>query len=100
MDKLKNHWGISSNLQLTLILLVFAVNGSLSGFITKPILSLVGISKENIHFLVYWVLYIVIITIIYFILLILISKLFGQSTFFKQFAKKSLSPFGFKRFFE
>ncbi len=99
MNKLKNRWGISSNNQLILILLVFAINGSLSGIITKPVLSFVGFSKENVHYIVYWLLYIVAISVIYFLLLIVISKLFGQSSFFKKFAKQSLTPFGFKRFF-
>lgn len=100
MNKLKNHWGISSNVQLALILIVFAINGSLSGLITRPILSLIGVSKENINLIVYWILYILVITIVYFILLIVISTIFGQFTFFKKFAKKSLSPFGLKRFFD
>jgi len=99
MNKLKNRWGISSNTQLGLILLVFAVNGSLSGIITQPILSFIGVSKNNVPFLLYWLLYILAISIVYFILLIIISKLFGQSSFFKKFAKRSLSPLGFKRFF-
>jgi len=99
MDKLKKHWNISSNTQLLLILLVFAINGSLSGFITKPALNFIGVTKENIHFIIYWILYILVISIVYFALLIIISRLFGQSSFFKKFAKRSLTPFGFKRFF-
>ncbi len=99
MDKLKNHWEISSNNQLILILLVFAVNGSLSGIITKPVLVFIGITKDNMLLLIYWLLYFLIMTIIYFSLLIVVSKLFGQSSFFKKFAKRSLSPFGLKYFF-
>jgi hypothetical protein len=100
MNKLKNHWGISSNMQLLLILLVFAVNGSLSGIITKPILSFIGISEDNSNLVLYWFLYFLSISIVYFILLILVSKLFGQSSFFRKFAKRSLSPFGFKKLFD
>jgi len=99
MNKLKSRWNISSNSQLILILLVFAVNGSLSGLITKPAMSYIGINSENIPLLIYWILYIVIISIVYFALLIIISRIFGQSTFFRRFAKKSLTPLGFKRFF-
>ena len=100
MDKLKNRWGISSNTQLILILIVFAINGSLSGLFTNPVLNFFGIHKEHTNPLLYSILYIIIISIMYFILLILVSKVFGQSNFFKNFAKKSLSPLGFKRFFE
>lgn len=99
MNKLKSHWNISSNTQLILILLVFAINGSLSGIITKPILSLIGVTKENVHYVFYWLFYILAITFVYFTLLIVISRLFGQASFFRKFAKRSLSPFGFKRFF-
>lgn len=99
MEKLKKHWNITSNSQLTLILLVFAVNGSLSGIITKPFLSFVGFNQGSVHVLIYWVVYFIIISFIYFSLLIIVSKIFGQHTFFKEFAKKSLSPLGFKRFF-
>ncbi|HIE45193.1 MAG TPA: diacylglyceryl transferase [Flavobacteriaceae bacterium] len=100
MNRLKKHWNISSNSQLILILLVFAVNGSLSGIITKPILTLLGIHTENTSIIIYWILYFIIISIIYFSLLIIISRIFGQTTFFRKFAKKSLSPLGFKWFFD
>ena len=100
MNKLKNHWNISSNSQLILILLVFAVNGSLSGIITKPILTFLGIHKANVSIIIYWFVYIIIISIIYFSLLIIVSRIFGQFTFFRKFAKKSLSPLGFKWFFD
>jgi len=100
MNRLKKHWNISSNSQLILILLVFAVNGSLSGIITKPILTLLGIHAENTSIIIYWILYFIIISIIYFSLLIIISRIFGQTTFFRKFAKKSLSPLGFKWFFD
>ena len=99
MNKLKNRWKITSNIQLILILLVFAINGSLSGFITKPTLALVGITRENIHYSLYWLFYFLTISIVYFTLLIVISRIFGQASFFKNFAKRSLSPFGLKRFF-
>lgn len=99
MDKLKNYWNISSTNQLFLILMVFTVNGSLSGFIAKPLLSFFGIIKGNIHSIFYWLIYFLVITIVYFTLLILTSKLFGQTSFFKEFAKKSLSRFGLKSLF-
>ena len=99
MNKLKKHWNISSTSQLILILLVFAINGSLSGIITKPVLHFLTLDRESIPLLLYWFLYILIMSIIYFALLIIISRIFGQETFFRKFAEKSLTPFGFKRFF-
>jgi len=99
MNNLKKHWDISSNNQLILILLVFAVNGSLSGIITKPFVKFLGINKDSFHIILYGIIYLLIISIIYFTLLIIISKIFGQSKFFKKFAKKSLTPLGFGRLF-
>ena len=100
MNKLKKHWGISSNSQLALILIVFAVNGSLSGLFTNPILNFLGIYHENTNKFLFSILYILVVSVIYFLLLIIVSAIFGQFSFFRNFAKKSLSPFGFRRFFD
>lgn len=99
MNKLKKRWGISSNKQLVLILLVFTINGSLTGLITGPILALFGVTKDSVSIYLYWLMYLLLINVVYFSLLIITSKLLGQSYFFKNFAKRSLSPLGFKRFF-
>lgn len=99
MNKLKKHWNISSNTQLLLIFLVFAINGSLSSIITKPVMSFLNIHNANTHIILYWIIYFLLISIVYFTLLIIVSSIFGQHTFFRKFAKKSLSPLGFKWFF-
>ncbi len=100
MNKIKKHWNISSNTQLILILLVFAVNGSFSGIVTKPVMQFLNIHNKNTHIILYWIIYFLIISIVYFTSLVIISRIFGQYTFFRKFAKKSLSPLGFKWFFE
>lgn len=100
MNKLKKRWGISSNTQLILILIVFAVNGSLSGLFTNPVLNFFGVYKESTNSFLFSILYIIVISVMYFTLLILVSKIFGQFKFFKKFAEKSLSPLGFGRFFK
>jgi len=100
MYKLKKRWDISSNTQLILIILVFAINGSLSGIITRPILYLLGINKNNFHQIIYLFTYLLVMTIVYFSILILVSRIFRQEVFFKKFAKKSLGPLGFKRLFD
>ncbi len=100
MNRIKRHWNISSNTQLILILLVFAVNGSISGSITKPVMQFLNIHNENTHIILFWLIYFFIISIVYFTSLIIVSRIFGQHTFFRKFAKKSLSPLGFKWFFE
>jgi len=100
MEKLKKHWEIKSNLQLLLILFVFAINGSLSAFVTRSFFDFIHHTKENVSPLLYWLVYFITISIFYFLLLAITSRLFGKNTFpfFKKFAQKSLKPLGLSRF--
>jgi len=100
MEKLRKHLGISSNLQLILIFIVFAINGSLSAFATDNFFTLIHHSKETIHLVFYWFVYFVTISVFYFLFLAVTSRIFGKNTFlfFKKFAKKSLKPLGLSRF--
>lgn len=90
MNKLKQRWNVDSNFQLFIIILVFAITGSTSALIAKPILSFIGITKESVSLWLYYPLYIIIILPIYKVLLFLIGTLFGQRTFFWNFIKKML----------
>jgi hypothetical protein len=98
MKKLKERWNITSNWQIAAILLVFSFTGSASIFVGKPIIKFLGISKENLNPILYWVLYILLAFIFYQILLVAIGWLFGQYKFFWEFEKKMLRRLGFKRF--
>lgn len=98
MEKLKNHWKINSNIQLITILIVFAVNGSVSAYLNRFLLSTLQITKENLPTLSFWIIYIVFLSIIYFGLLAITSRVFGQKKFFKEFAIKSLKPIGLHYF--
>ncbi|MFD0835775.1 DUF6787 family protein [Mariniflexile aquimaris] len=80
------------------IFLVFAFTGTSSVFVGRPILVLIGITKENLNSFLYWILYIIIGFIFYQILLVCIGWIFGQFQFFWNFEKKMLSRLGFKRF--
>lgn len=90
MNKLKQRWNITSNFQFFIILLVFALTGSTSAYIAKPILTFIGITKESVSLWLYYPLYIIIILPIYKVLLLLIGTLAGQHTFFWNFIKKML----------
>lgn len=94
MNKLKQRWNITSNYQLFIILLVFAITGSTSALIAKPILAFIGITKESVSLWLYFPLYIIIILPIYKVLLFLIGTLFGQREFFWNFIKKMLDRMG------
>ena len=103
-DKLKNRWGIHSNSQLTVILIVFAITGSLSAYLSKPFLLFLGIDITIFGTtwyakLAYWLCYIIVIFPIYQILLLIVAYLLGQYTFFYNFEKKTLSKIGLRFLF-
>ncbi|MCL5127917.1 DUF6787 family protein [Algibacter sp. L1A34] len=96
--KLENKWQVNSRWELISIFLVFATTGSSSVFVSRPLIKLMGINKENLPTFAYWVLYIIIGFIFYQILLVLIGWVFGQYKFFWNFEKKMLRRLGLKRF--
>ena len=100
MKKLKEKWGITSNFQLIIILIVFSVTGSIAVWIAKPILDFIGLDKASISPWIFWPIRIVIIFPTYQILIIIVGALFGQFTFFWNFEKKMLARLGFKKFKE
>ena len=97
-NKLEKKWNVKYRWELISIFLVFATTGSSSMFVSRPIIKLIGINKDNLPSLVYWVLYIVIGFIFYQILLLIIGWLFGQYKFFWNFEKKMITRIGLKRF--
>ena len=98
MRKFKEKWGITSDFQLVIILIVFSVTGSIAVWIAKPLLDFVGLDKSAVSPWVFWPIRILIIFPIYQILIVLVGALFGQFKFFWNFEKKMLYRLGFKRF--
>lgn len=96
LDKLKHRWGINSNLQVLKIFIVFGITGSTAAWISDPICDFFGISTENLNTVFYWVVRIVLITIVYKFILIFIAFLFGEFNFFWNFIKKFLSRLGIR----
>lgn len=101
MEKLKKRWGITSNWQIFIILLVFSITGSTSLFITRPLLDFLGLVKENYFhsfgaILFYYTVRIILILIVYQILLLSFGWLFGQFNFFWGIVRKMLVRIGFK----
>ena len=94
MNKLKQRWNITSNFQFFTILMVFAITGSTSALIAKPILTFIGITKESVGIWLYFPLYIIIILPIYKVILLIIGTMAGQHTFFWNFIKKMLDRMG------
>jgi hypothetical protein len=94
MNKLKERWGITSNFQLVIIFLVFAINGSLSARISSYLMGVLGLSKENLHPILYYIILLVLVLPLYPFMLMVFGYLFGQSKFFTPFSKKMLKSIG------
>jgi hypothetical protein len=87
LERLKEKWGIRSGFQLTVVLIVFAITGSASVWLAKPVLRQIGIDEQ----LSPWVripLRLIMIFPVYQVLLLTIGGLFGQFHFFLNLQKK------------
>ncbi|MBD0832657.1 DUF6787 family protein [Aestuariibaculum sediminum] len=98
--KLQNKWVVKYRWEFIRIYIVFALTGSSSLYISRPLIKLIGITQENLNPVLYWILFIFIGLIFYQILLVSFGWLFGQFEFFWNFAKKILIRFGLKRFLD
>ena len=96
MENFKKKWGIETNFQLIIILLVFAITGSSSVKFANPLIDFIGITPDKVYWLLYWTLNILITFGLYQVLLLIFGTLFGQFKFFWEFEKKMLSRFGIK----
>lgn len=94
MEKLKQRWNITSNFQLGIILLVFAITGSTSAYLSKPVLEFVGLERETTSAWIYYPLYVILIFPMYKVLLLGFGYLFGQFDFFRNFVAKMLARMG------
>ena len=94
MKDLKSKWGITSNFQMFVIFIVFAINGSLSAKISSFLMQKMDITKDNIHFVLYYIILFVLVLPLYPFMLIVFGYLFGQSKFFFPFAKNILKQIG------
>ena len=98
MNKLKQRWGIDSNFQIIVILIVFALTGSSAAKLAGPVCDFFEIYSDTSPWYLYWLVRILLIFPIYQILLVLFGWVFGQFDFFWKFEKKMLSRLGFSRF--
>jgi hypothetical protein len=94
-ENFKNRWGISSNWQIIIILIVFAITGSSSMLLTKPVLAFFEISLDKMNPFLFYFYKIGIIFIIYQFLLLWFGFLFGQYNFFWKFVTNMLQRMTF-----
>lgn len=96
MDKLKERWGITSNFQIVIIFVVFAVTGSTATKLASPLTDFIGLTKEATNPWIFWPVRILLIFPIYQVLLVFFGWLFGQFKFFWAMEKKMLNRMGIK----
>ena len=82
-EKLRQKWKVNV-LQLVLILCTFAIGGSLTGYVAKKIMNALPIEADWL-----WaIIYILLITIIWPVMVLIISLPFGQFRFFYNYTRK------------
>lgn len=82
-EKLRSKWKVNMS-QLVLILCTFAIGGSLTGYASKKIMNLLSIESDWL----WTIIYIALVTIIWPIMVLVISILFGQYKFFSNYTRK------------
>ena len=75
IKRIKNKWGIENNFQFAIILIVFAVTGSVSAKLSGPTAEYFEI--DSLHAILYWPLRLLIVFPIYQILLVWFGFIFG-----------------------
>lgn len=94
MNKLKKRWGITSNYDLVIIFIVFAINGSLSAKISDYAMGHLGMNRDNMNWFFYYFILLILVLPLYPFLLMFFGYLFGQSKFFFPFSKRMLRSIG------
>lgn len=88
--KFLNIFKANSLLHLFIIFIVYGITGSLSVFVSEPILNFIKLDQLISFVPLYWVLRIIVIIIAYQILLLVIGTIFGQFNYFKKIQLKFL----------
>ena len=93
MKKLKEKWGITSNFQLFIICIVFAITGSVSAIVSGPIIEYL-LGNLSINPFLKFIFQLIIIMPIYQVLLLFFGLIFFQFNFFFKFFKKFMKFLG------
>jgi len=92
LNRLRQKWKVGP-LQLFLILCTFAVGGSLSGYVGRRLMSILLIDNK----VLYTIIYIVLVTVIWPLMVLGVSIIFGQYAFFKKYLRGLFSRITRKR---
>jgi hypothetical protein len=83
LNKLQQKWKVGP-VRLLLILITFAVGGSLTGWIGKKLMPFLDIKSIPLYIIVY----LIVVTVIWPLMVILVSIPLGQFTFFRHYLAK------------
>ena len=92
LQRLQQKWKVSAG-RLVLILVTFAVGGSLTGYLGKKIMGLLEIESMALWLPVY----IIIITILWPLMVLMVSLFTGQFSFFRAYLAKMAGRFKRKK---
>ena len=81
---------------LAVIFIVFSITGLGAVFLARPLMEMLGITRDNIDALIYWPLRIVFMLVAYQIMLVTVGTVFGQHAYFWRMEKKILRRFGIR----
>ncbi|MGE9311395.1 DUF6787 family protein [Niabella sp. CJ426] len=83
LNRLRQKWKVGP-LQLFLILCTFAVGGSLSGYVGRRLMLILPIDNK----VLYTIIYIILVTLIWPLMVLGVSIIFGQYAFFKKYLRE------------
>lgn len=83
LENLQKKWKVNG-WRLLFILMTFAIGGSLTGFVGKKFMTLMGIENAWLYIPVY----IIIITLVWPLMVIIVSIPLGQFAFFRQYLRR------------
>ncbi len=93
INNLINFFGANSRLHLLKIFIIFGLAGSISVFLSEPLLQLVSIESFISNRFFYWLIRLILIFPIYQFVLIGVALVFGEFKYFKRFFIKFINYF-------
>ena len=93
INNLINFFGANSKVHLLKIFIIFGLAGSLSVFLSDPLLQLVSIENFISNKFFYWLIRLILIFPIYQFVLIFLALVFGEFGYFKKIFTKFINYF-------
>lgn len=84
LSKLQQKWKLNSIMQVIIVLIIFALGGSTCAFLGGKLMPSLGFDVENKGIL-YYIVYIIIVTILWPLCVLAYSIILGQYPFFKKY---------------